>query len=33
MYNGGRKAGQENGLREDFSSFKSTFGELHLQAE
>jgi len=33
MHDGGKKAGQENRLKEDFSSFKSSFGELDLQAE
>lgn len=33
MCDGGGKAGQGNGLKEDFSSFKTSFGELNLQAE
>lgn len=33
MFAVGRKAGQENELKEDFSSFKSSFGEQNHQAE
>lgn len=33
MFAGRRKAGQENDLEEDFSSFKFSFGEQNHQAE